>query len=69
MTTVPFECAICGRKGNYNSFKICPHCNRLIGKECWSYKDDQKKNEKYLHCNHRLLYIKKEKKEVDVDFA
>ena len=52
MTTTSFKCEICGREGNYSSFKVCPKCNRLIGKECWDTKE--KKKDEHSGCEHRL---------------
>jgi hypothetical protein len=54
---VPIKCAICGREGQPQAFKVCPDCNRVVGLECWQQKFQKvpKDDQKYPNCKHRLI--------------
>jgi hypothetical protein len=64
---LPMKCAICGREGSSSSFKVCPVCNRLIGRECWQpkYSGGNPADTQYPNCKHRLQIPKGKRAIID----
>jgi hypothetical protein len=55
-SVVPIKCEICGREGQPLSFKVCPECKRIVGRECWQpqFRKIPKDDPKFPQCKHRL---------------
>lgn len=53
---VPFKCEICGCEGQAQSFRVCPECHRIIGRECWQpkFQKASKDDSEYSNCKHCL---------------